>query len=302
MGWLSLGSLIPEDDLRTLTFSDVRPSYILSLVKPKERPLKTEIWNISTEAQWNEWLSRLLSTKAEKYGSAIQLLLCGRAKKRFSDPLILANLPFPKSVFGRIKTAFRIHRSVIRVINRNTSCTFVAFPTIDIQEDPKECIVYNYRTACTWPGDLALSASFFPRTLATHAVVYGCDEHHVQMLMKRLTECGHDMLNPMILPTLLAEIERERHVSALRQNSMKTVQRIHDLTVNKKYLMEQNGCIESSSSNSTQEDSVIAWLNMNHLKNGLQNWQQQIRKMVAHIDDMTTTRRGWDELEDVRIG
>jgi hypothetical protein len=88
--------------------------------------------------------------------------------------------------------------------------------------------------------------------------VYGCDEHHFQMVMKRLTECGHHMLNPMILPTLLAEIERERHVLELCQNSMKTVQRIYDLTVNKKYLMEQNGCIASSSSNSTQEDSVIA--------------------------------------------
>lgn len=122
------------------------------------------------------------------------------------------------------------------------------------------------------------------------------------MFVRRLTECGHDVLNPMILPTLLAEIERERHVSELRQNSSKTVQRIYDPAVNKRYLMGQNDSIESSSLNSIQEDSVILWLNINYLKKELLNWQRQIRKMVAHSDDMNTIRGENEKLDCFRIG
>lgn len=131
---------------------------------------------------------------------------------------------------------------------------------------------------------MALSVSFFPTTLTTYAVMYGCDEKTIHMISDRLSRSDYVVSHPMILPILIADMERDRHVALLRQNVTRTVQRIYDLTVNRKNFEAQSDYAASSLLAPGDGDSVVSWLDMNYLKNGLQNWQRQIKKMTAHLE------------------
>ena len=86
---------------------------------------------------------------------------------------------------------------------------------------------------------MALSVTFFPETMITNAVWYGFDmkEHdnygykltNIDIIASRLTNFDGNCLHPLILPTMFAEFERERHVGMVRKYSTQLVQRIHDL-------------------------------------------------------------------------
>lgn len=143
--------------------------------------------------------------------------------------------------------------------------------------------VYNCRTASTWSGDMALSVSFSLRNLTTYAVVYGCDDEAADFLIEQLTGTDHPVFHPMLLPTLLADIERERHVKLLRKNSGKMGQLTLDLTVNKGQEIPKS--TESSSQlDDDEEEPIELWQDMSNLQNGFQNWQQQMRRMVIHLE------------------
>lgn len=86
---------------------------------------------------------------------------------------------------------------------------------------------------------MALSVTFFPETMTTNVVWYGFDmkEHdkygytltNTDIIASRLTNFDGNCLHPLMLPTMFAEFERERHVSMVRKYSTQLVQRIHDL-------------------------------------------------------------------------
>ncbi|OTA05021.1 hypothetical protein A9Z42_0056540 [Trichoderma parareesei] len=154
----------------------------------------------------------------------------------------LAKMPFSEQVFIELVSSLNIHRSVIRAINRNTSCTFsrVTYP---------ESIVYTCRTAESWPDDMALSVTFFPNTMETNAIWLGCDleqrfihGHKLTdsaIVTSKLREFDGQVFHPMMLPTIFAEFERDRHIGLI-----------------------------------------------SHLKNGLENWKTQLRKMVEHTKEL----------------
>lgn len=126
---------------------------------------------------------------------------------------------------------------------------------------------------------MALSVSFSPSNLTTYAVVYGCDDKAADFLTARLTGTDHPVFHPMLLPTLLADFERERLVKLLRKNSGKMGQLTLDLTVNK----GQDVPKPSHGEDEDDEEPIELWQDMSYLQNGFQNWQQQMRKMVIHL-------------------
>lgn len=86
---------------------------------------------------------------------------------------------------------------------------------------------------------MALSVTFFPETSTTNALWYGCDmkEHrtyghsltNADIITSRLTNFDGSSFHPLILPTMFAEFERERHVGLMRRYLTQLVQRINDL-------------------------------------------------------------------------
>lgn len=226
--------------------------------------------------------------------------LCGRVQNSFPDPMIVSKLPFTKSIFRQIRRTFKIHDSIFRVINRNTSCAFRRTPnlwkeylgklqlpgrSLDILEHLlSKMIVYNCRSASTWPGDVALSVTFCLQTSTTWAVVYGCNDHTFETLTAQLVRLDYDTFHPMALPTLFADLERARQVDLLRLSVSNMLQRIYDLTVNKDQLAADNSL--SALSKPGGEDSVMMWIDMSYLRNGLQNWQKQLQNMMEHVDEL----------------
>ncbi|KAF4468116.1 corA-like mg2+ transporter domain-containing [Fusarium albosuccineum] len=214
--------------------------------------------------------------------------MCGRVEKRYPDPLIVANLPFSEPIFDQVRVVFRQHGSIARVINRNTSCTFMDMP-FQWTEDPDDVtIVYNCRTAATWPGDMALSVSFEPKTLTTYAVLYGCDEKTAELIAKKLTETDHPAFHPMILPTVLADLERERQVALLRADTQKIRQLTFNLTLNKEPLTSN-----SMPKFDIDNNPIRLWQNMSYLRNGMKNWQRQMQKMGSHLEDLSNNTLPW---------
>lgn len=226
--------------------------------------------------------------------------LCGRVQNSFPDPMIVSKLPLTKSIFSQITRVFKIHDSIFRVINRNTSCAFRRTPylwkenlgkiqllgqPLDVREQLlSKMIVYNCRSASTWPGDIALSVTFCPQSSTTWAVVYGCDDHTAETITAQLVRLDYNTFHPMTLPTLFADLERARQVDLLRLSVSKMLQRIYDLTVNKNQLATDNSL--SVLSKTGDEDSVLMWIDMSYLRNGLQNWQKQLQKMMEHVDEL----------------
>ncbi|KAI8718307.1 hypothetical protein NCS52_00609300 [Fusarium sp. LHS14.1] len=284
MNWLRHDSDISEGDMKTLFFQNHGTSRILSLSKRSGFSTRERFWNLSGESEWQSWLNAGHLKDSNGADSTLNVLFCGRVEKSGPDPLIVARLPFPKHIFDQVRAEFRVHGSVARVINRNTRCTFMHMPYQYTEDSGDIALVYNCRTAVTWPLDMAVSVSFSPKTLTTYAVVYGCDKKNADLLMRKLTGTDHPVFHPMLLPTLLADIERERQVGFLRENSVKMDQLTVDLTINKGI----EGPDAISQPNQSKQ-LIELWQDMSYLKNGLKNWQRQIQKMAIHLEQSFDT-------------
>ncbi|WAO89074.1 Hypothetical protein NCS54_00645000 [Fusarium falciforme] len=282
MNWLRHDPGISEGDMKTLFFQDYGTSRILSLSKRSGFATRQRSWALSNESEWQSWLNAGHLEDGDGGESTLNILLCGRVEQECDEPLTVAYLPFPKPIFDQVRAEFRVHGSIARVINRNVRCKFMDLPFQYDQDSGDVTTVYNCRTASTWPRDMALSVSFSPRNLTTYAVVYGCDDKAADFLIEQLTGTDHPVFHPMLLPTLLADLERERHVKLLRKNSDKMGQLTLDLTVNKGQDIPKSP--ESSSQlDDDEEEPIELWQDMSNLQNGFQNWQQQMRRMVIHL-------------------
>ncbi|EMT60861.1 hypothetical protein FOC4_g10012146 [Fusarium odoratissimum] len=134
----------------------------------------------------------------------------------------------------------KVHGSIVRAINRNMS-------------------FYNCRTSACWEGDMALSVTFFPGSLTTNAVWYGCDLSKrkfygdlitdSELIYGQLENFDGGVFYPMVLPVVFAGFERERHIGTVRGCLMQFVQRIHDLAHQDLRSMNRNESSMSSESN-----------------------------------------------------
>lgn len=89
--------------------------------------------HLSSAHEWEQWLQQfdgesagLPNEKGDKNGSvsrstkvssAINLIMSGKSSS-------LSKVPFSEGTFQKIMSGLKLHKSVIRAINRNTSCTF----------------------------------------------------------------------------------------------------------------------------------------------------------------------------------
>ncbi|KAF5001109.1 hypothetical protein FGRMN_1303 [Fusarium graminum] len=256
MSWLNQHSHLRDQDLELLDF-EPHPNEVFVISLPN-RPYKSnldcssDVEHVATpqtsrkviagESDLQQWLTRLSGYPPEHGvstdgtnddSSTINLILAPQMSS-------LDELPFTKKAYRDIMSQMKMHGSIVRAINRNTHCAFSTLPYIWPCGDlTVPSIIYNLRTAGSWEGDMALSVTFFPNTLTTNAVWYGLDmnEHrtyghnltNADIITSRLTNFDGKCLHPLILPTVFAEFERERHVALVRKYSTQLVQRIHDL-------------------------------------------------------------------------
>jgi hypothetical protein len=140
-------------------------------------------------------------------------------------------------------------------------------------------IVYNCRSSSEWANDLGLSVTYSVGHRSTHAVLYGCCEKARQKFVDRLEHSHLAVHHPLLLPTLFAEYERERHFALVRPLTQTLVCRVMTLDI------ADHQPTELGDTSDTQEGSeayVQQWLRISWLKNGLQNWRQELDKMIEH--------------------
>ncbi|KAL6815020.1 hypothetical protein J3E69DRAFT_346588 [Trichoderma sp. SZMC 28015] len=238
MMWTNQKAKLDEKDMSLLTYSAIQNEFFRI---QKQLHLRDEF-------EWSKWIgSKYLSVtspyqaeeeegsteQSAKVSSSINLVMGGKTSE-------LSKMPFSKAVFIQLVSLFRIHRSVIRAINRNTSCTFSRMMlALKGEGSGNRSIVYTCRTAESWENDMALSVTFFPDTLTTNAIWFGCnlEERSIHghkmsdsvIITSRLSEFDGDVLHPMMLPTIFAEFERDRHVNLVRKSNTEFIQRMIDI-------------------------------------------------------------------------
>ncbi|KAL7946863.1 hypothetical protein V8C42DRAFT_364151 [Trichoderma barbatum] len=368
MSWITQKAEPDEDDRKLLKFS-YTANEAFRIRKQEERydgclrigeEHCMELLHLKDENQLEEWLhnyEELAATppcpgdedegptgQSAEVSSNINLIMGGRT-------ISLSKIPFSEYIFMRLMNIMKIHRSIIRAINRNTSCTF-SRTMIRTSE-----VVYACRTTESWGGDMALSVTFFPNTLTTNAIWFGCnlrerliDGHKLTdsaIITSRLRDFDGEVFHPMMLPTIFAEFERDRHVSLVRRSNTQFVQRIIDIesrndtfygiqqtnrnirqsiekdasssraskllngirervgsfllgkVVSKSLTFNSSDKSKTLKTESEEEDDddetcAMLWIKISHLKNGLENWKTQLRKMLDHTKELEDADFGID--------
>ncbi|KAF4494393.1 hypothetical protein FAGAP_9482 [Fusarium agapanthi] len=261
-----------EHDLNLLDFSP-QPNEAFQISKPSEAAQPEDPCSLGssngpnpeTKRQFlacdddiGQWLDSICPWSQDTKTSSINLAMASK-----TDPL--DELPFSQIGFENIINKLKVHGSIVRAINRNTSYTFIHFPfTWNPTSANILSIVYNCRTSASWEGDMALSVTFFPGSLTTNAVWYGCNlsKHklHGDLITDSELICGQlenfdgGIFHPLVLPVVFAGFERERHIGTVRKCLTQFVQRIHDLALQD--LRAMNGK-ESSMSPENEKVEVI---------------------------------------------
>ncbi|KAH6999508.1 hypothetical protein EDB80DRAFT_687619 [Ilyonectria destructans] len=150
------------------------------------------------------------SVPTETTAPKICVIICSRAKNFSEDEASpLSYLPFSRSTFKDILSKFRIHRTIARTVSRETA--YFSSAIIDEPDRPTPSIVLTCRTSSAWSDDVAMALTHSPQTKTTFAIVFGCSEMQRRQIEGRLKSVTPMALaHPMLLPGILAELERKR--------------------------------------------------------------------------------------------
>ncbi|KAI3540130.1 hypothetical protein CABS02_11176 [Colletotrichum abscissum] len=219
-------------------------------------------------------------------------------------------LPFDQNTFRDICDRFFIHSSIARVINRaDVPVLSRFFVTMRLEDsDPtgqtaigmrptrsqtaallNSITVYQCRSSNTWADDMALTATHFPQSNLTYAVLFGCTAEAERNVISRLSRATDHAFYPLLLPGIFAELERDRMAKVVTE----TVDAI------------EGAIFELGTGNPVEGEEVLeedkidmrhsrrsAWLNTTFLRNSLRAWKGQLRKMADHVAELSSLHRG----------
>ena len=132
---------------------------------------------------------------------------------------------------------------------------------------------------------MALSATYKPETFFTSAVFYGCTDEMQRDIHQQLRDNDSGVFHPLLLPTIIAEIERKRHVEYVRKARRQLADRIDELVDDRP--TERSGACKSS--DSISDDSTTLWFELRSFKDSMENWRDELCKMISHVDSLSET-------------
>ncbi|KAI0975168.1 hypothetical protein F4678DRAFT_319209 [Xylaria arbuscula] len=281
MDWLRSDNTLWDKNMDIMDFIPAR-NKVLVVIKQGKAELRAQEFALQSEEHWQDWFDKHYRQKDTHITSKMNLILGTRADTGAFDPAVLSSLPFSEATFRTLIREFKIHGTIARTINRNTSCAFIR--KFHAWDSPLEqSIVYNCRSSASWERDLGLSVTFSPRTLTTDAVMYGCDNETTEDITRRLSSSDIPELHPMVLVVLFAEIERDRLDWLVRNKISRLIQQIIAITDNNNYTLDTKSMPSLSPSLAT---SIKDWLEMGDLRNGLQAFKRKLQDMMEHVDEL----------------
>ncbi|KAK1471150.1 hypothetical protein CTAM01_16648 [Colletotrichum tamarilloi] len=141
-------------------------------------------------------------------------------------------------------------------------------------------IIYQCRSSNTWADDMALTATYFPHSHLTFAILFGCTADVEKNVFNRLSRAKDRVCHPMILPGIFAEIERDRMIKVVEKTVDDIEGAIFDLGTGNPI---EGDTLQEENRINTRRSRRTAWLNTTYLRNSLRMWQVQLRKMVDHV-------------------
>lgn len=131
-----------------------------------------------------------------------------------------------------------------------------------------------------------LSVTHLVESRYTYAVFYGCRPKIRDKIIERLDAV--ESFHSMVLPTIFADIERDRHV--------KRAKSLHGQLITKSWNIPDMPSPSSRGRKdaemrelidySTSEQVLQLWADMRQLKNDLKNWKGQLSAMIDHFDEL----------------
>ncbi|KAK6206035.1 hypothetical protein LQW54_007974 [Pestalotiopsis sp. IQ-011] len=195
----------------------------------------------------------------------------------------LRTVPFRRDTFEIVARAFNVHSSISRAISRADVPIFShANAAMEDEYGVKQTTsVYNCRTTNAWEMDLGLTVTYFPECDLTFAVLFGCHISTEEEIIKRLTFARDDVFHPLLLPGIIAEIERRRHFYHVDNTIDEVEARIFDLEVRP----DADEGIDAAEMAKLHKEKRSAWLNTTYTRNCLISWQVQLQNMVSEAEE-----------------
>ncbi|KAJ8128281.1 hypothetical protein O1611_g5356 [Lasiodiplodia mahajangana] len=141
--------------------------------------------------------------------------------------------------------------------------------------------IHSCRTSHEWPGDLAMSMTYFPSRKVTYGVLYGCDAEIKRGVLTRLQNSEDAACHPLLLIGIFAELERKRQLGLVKSaitTLHNTVLNLDRPTGDRKEIWDGNQLITQT---------IDPWHDTHNLKNSLESWKEQLAKIVVHIDELS---------------
>ncbi|KAI8651033.1 Protein kinase domain-containing protein [Fusarium keratoplasticum] len=316
MDWSQDSSLYDTRAPRNVFKYSEMATTIVRLSPDSEKPV---IWTMENMEDWNEWFETEYPA-LDGSESGLVLILARRNGERDFPPVrqvrsdewlerikrhetdqprelptssnkngqrTLRILPFSQDSFHTIVKKFYVHSMIARAISRADIPTFSA---AEVEMGPENeqtypAFVYNCRTSNAWEGDLALTATYFPHCKLTFAIMFGCPISTEKQVLQRLGKVEIEADHPLLMPGILVELERQRHVCLV------------DDTVNEleTQILEIDTFSEDLELMSTEEQARrkqakrAAWLDTTYLRNQLSNWIVNLEKLQDHADELNHT-------------
>lgn len=130
--------------------------------------------------------------------------------------------------------------------------------------------------------DLALTATYFPHSGLTFAILFGCPLSVEEEIVRRLSFATAEASHPLLLPGIFAELERNRHITLVEATIDELETRIFELDFQPS---EMEGMPDSEAKKRNQAKRS-AWLDTTYLRNGLVSWRTQLAKLGQHADEL----------------
>ncbi len=126
--------------------------------------------------------------------------------------------------------------------------------------------------------DLALTCTYFPHCGLTFAIIFGCTLALEEEILNRLSYATEEASHPLLLPGIIAELERLRHISVVEHTIDTLETHIFELDFK---TSDMDGVDEGEVARKNFEKRN-AWLDTSYLGNQLVSWKTQLDKVAEH--------------------
>ncbi|KAK7908797.1 hypothetical protein PG985_016100 [Apiospora marii] len=184
----------------------------------------------------------------------------------------LRTVPFSQTTFSQITESLFVHGSISTIISR---ADVPHFSDAQVFMKGVPAYVFNCRSSNEWGNDLALTVTHLPESQKTFCIMFGCNERTKSYITNRLSAIGPEIAYPLIMPAIMVELERLRHIGITGQAIASMETKIAELDFDSDDMDAEMGST-AGERNSARRNT---WLDSAHLQNGLINWNFQLEKL-----------------------